>query len=227
MMMKRVIPIFALLLATLSAFAVQRNIEQMKAAAERASGGSQARQYAELAKYLVDIADQQFTQGNNEQAHATMQDVVNYSAKARDASIRSHGKLKDTEIILRETQRRGDPKMSAGRGQRIHDLLEDFTAILDEVNDNLDQYQGRPLSKDDRKDFKKGLKEVIEADGKFELKLRTLKSATETDPQMKREASDFQFVLQDAMEALKSNADMAREYMADKESDNTGTTKKK
>jgi|SRR5438270_3971828 len=106
MMMKRVIPIFALLLATLSAFAVQRNIEQMKAAAERASGGSQARQYAELAKYLVDIADQQFTQGNNEQAHATMQDVVNYSAKARDASIRSHGKLKDTEIILRETQRR-------------------------------------------------------------------------------------------------------------------------
>ncbi|PYP90944.1 MAG: hypothetical protein DMG65_09465 [Candidatus Angelobacter sp. Gp1-AA117] len=124
-------------------------------------------------------------------------------------------------------QMRTDPKMSPGRGQRIHDLLEDFTAILDEINDNVDQYEGRPLSKDDRKDFKKGLKEVIEADGKFELKLRTLKSATETDPQMKKEASDFQFVLQDAMEALKSNADMAREYMADKESDNTGTTKKK
>jgi len=129
--------------------------------------------------------------------------------------------------LLAIDQMRSDPKMSAGRGQRIHDLLEDFTAILDEVNDNLDQYQGRPLNKDDRKDFKKGLKEVIEADGKFELKLRTLKSATETDPQMKREAADFQFVLQDAQEALKSNADMAREYMSDKDSDNAGAGKKK
>ena len=89
-----------------SALAVQRNIEQMKASAERASGGSQARQYAELAKYLVDVADQQFTQANVEQAQATIQEVVNYCLKARDASLKSHGKMKETEIILRETQRR-------------------------------------------------------------------------------------------------------------------------
>src|SRR5437660_4693553 len=106
MIMKKSIPIIALLLVSLGAFAFQRNIEQMKAAAERASGGNQAKQYAELAKYLVDIADQEFTQGNNEQAHATMKDVVNYSSKARDAAIQSHGKMKDTEIILRETERR-------------------------------------------------------------------------------------------------------------------------
>src|SRR5947209_18982384 len=105
MIMKRIIAIIALLLAGLSSFAVQRNIEQMKAAAERASGGDQAKQYAELAKYLVDIADQEFTQGNNEQAHATMKDGVNYSSKARDAAIQAHGKKKDTEIILRETER--------------------------------------------------------------------------------------------------------------------------
>jgi hypothetical protein len=106
MIMKKSIPIVVLLLAGLSASAFQRNIEQMKAAAERASGGNQAKQYAELAKYLVDIADQQFTQGNVEQAHATMRDVANYAAKAHDASLQSHGKMKDTEIILRETQRR-------------------------------------------------------------------------------------------------------------------------
>src|SRR5205823_3525620 len=76
-----------------------------------------------------------------------------------------------------------------------------------------------PLTKDDRKDFKKGLKEVIEADDKFELKLRTLKSAIDTDPLTKKEAHEFQFALQDAQEALKSNADMAREYMSEKESD--------
>ena len=106
MSIKRFIPIVTLLLVSLSASAFQRNIEQMKAAAERATGGNQAKQYAELAKYLVDVADQQFTQGNVEQAHATMRDVANYAAKANDASLQSHGKMKDTEIILRETQRR-------------------------------------------------------------------------------------------------------------------------
>jgi len=113
-------------------------------------------------------------------------------------------------------QVRVDPKLAKDRGKQIHDLLEDFTALLDEINDNLDQYQGRPLSKDDRKDFKKGLKEVIEADERFDLKLRTLQSATQTDPEARKEYPDFRFVLQDAQEALKSNADVAREYMQDK-----------
>src|SRR5690242_16920082 len=106
MIMKRSVSIIALLLVSLGASAFQRNLEQMKAAAERATGGNQAKQYAELAKYLVDIADHQFTQGNVEQAHATMLDAANYAAKAHDVSIQSHGKTKDAEIILRETQRR-------------------------------------------------------------------------------------------------------------------------
>jgi hypothetical protein len=114
-------------------------------------------------------------------------------------------------------QLRSDPKFSDGRGKKIHDLLEDFTAILDEINDNLDTYQGRPLNKDDKKNFRKGLKEVIEADDKFDLKLRALKSAMDTDPTTQKESADFQFVLQDAQEALKSNADMARAYMTEKD----------
>jgi hypothetical protein len=121
-------------------------------------------------------------------------------------------------------QLRADPKFADGRGRKIHDLLEDFTAILDEINDNLDTYQGKPLTKDDRKDFKKGLKDVVEADDKFDLKLRTLKSAAETDAQTKKEATEFQFALQDAQEALKSSGDMAREYMSEKSSD-AGTKK--
>ncbi len=108
---------------------------------------------------------------------------------------------------------RTDPKQAAGRGQRIHDLLEDFTSMIDEINDNLDQYQGRPLSKEDRKDFHKGLKEVIEADARFEAKLKALKSASDADPQTRTEARDFHFALDDAEDALKSNADVAREYI--------------
>ena len=122
-------------------------------------------------------------------------------------------------------QLRSDPKLADGRGKKIHDLLEDFTAILDEINDNLDTYEGRPLDKSDQKDFKKGLKDVIEASDKFDLKLRTLKSATETDPQAKKESVDYGFALADAQEAVKSSADMAREYLSEK--DKEGETAKK
>jgi hypothetical protein len=124
-------------------------------------------------------------------------------------------------------QMRSDPKLAEGRGKKIHDLLEDFTAILDEINSNLDMYAGRPLNKDDKKDFRKGIKTVIEADDKFELKLRTLKSAVDTDPQAKAESQDYHYVLQDAEDALKSSADVAREYMNDKTEDKAATDPKK
>lgn len=106
-----------------------------------------------------------------------------------------------------------DPKQAADRGKQIHDLLEDFTSLVDEINDNLDQYESRPLDKDTVKKYHKALKELIDADGRFDIRLNALKSASETDPVTKKEAPDFRFVLQDAMDSLKSNADMAREYM--------------
>src|SRR5450631_2429888 len=57
--------------------------------------------------------------------------------------------VKFTEArLLSIDQMRSDAKQADGRGQRIHDLLEDFTSLMDEINDNLDQYQGRPLSTD-------------------------------------------------------------------------------
>ena len=123
-------------------------------------------------------------------------------------------------------QQRADPKLADGRGKRIHDLIEDFTAILDEINDNLDTYQGRPLDKDDRKAFRKGLKEVIEAGDRWELKLNALKTASETDPQTRREDVDFHFALQDALDALKSSTDLAREYMETKDKDQEPVKKK-
>jgi hypothetical protein len=129
--------------------------------------------------------------------------------------------------LLAIDQMRADPKLTEGRGQKVHDLLEDFTAILDEINSNLDMYAGRPLNKDDKKDFRKGLKAVIEADDKFELKLRTLKSAVDSDPQAKIEYQEYHYVLQDAEDALKSSADVAREYMNDKDQDKEEASGKK
>src|SRR5436305_2431649 len=118
-----------------------------------------------------------------------------------------------------------DPKQASDRGKQIHDLLEDFTNLIDEINDNLDQYEARPLDKDTVKQYHKGLKELIDADARFDQRLNALKSASETDPVTKKEAPDFRFVLQDAMESLKSDADMAREYM-ETTHEQKGSTKK-
>jgi hypothetical protein len=122
-------------------------------------------------------------------------------------------------------QLRGDPKQAAGRGAKVHDLLEDFTSLIDEINDNLDQYEGRGLSKDDQKDFHKGLKEVITAEQRFRARLRTLRHEMETDPQTRTESKDYSFVLQDAEDALKSSLDIAQEYSKDK--DDKAAEKKK
>lgn len=108
-------------------------------------------------------------------------------------------------------QIRVDPKLGNERGPRIHDLLEDFTSLLDEISDNLDQYETRKMDKDATKLYHKGLKELIDADERFDLKLKAIKASTESDPVMKKLSVDFRFVLQDAEEALKSSADSARE----------------
>lgn len=136
----------------------------------------------------------------------------------REAALQPNKRLRlfikfaDARLVAID-QLRADPKLGDGRGQKIHDLLEDFTAIIDEINDNLDQYQGRPLDQDDRADFRDGLKAYVAATDGFDLKLKTLHAAIQNEPQARKDAKDFQFALQDAEDALKSSLDIAREYL--------------
>src|SRR5258707_13922352 len=52
--------------------------------------------------------------------------------------------IKFTEARLASIdQVRVDPKLGNDRGRQIHDLLEDFTNLVDEINDNLDQFEAR------------------------------------------------------------------------------------
>ncbi len=95
-----------LTMLALPAWSAQRSIEGLKEEADHAQGGHQAKLCSELAKYLVGIANQQFSEGSNQQAQGTVQDVLKYAEKARDAAVKSHDNLKQTEIHLRETQRR-------------------------------------------------------------------------------------------------------------------------
>ena len=98
--------IAALLMLATTTVLAQRNIEGLKDEADHAQGGHQAKLASDLTGYLIGIADQQFTTGNNQEAQATVQDILKYAQMARDAAVKSHNHLKETEIKLRETQRR-------------------------------------------------------------------------------------------------------------------------
>lgn len=123
-------------------------------------------------------------------------------------------------------QARTDPKQAQGRAAKIHDLLQDVTALLDEINDNLDTYAGQTLDKDQHKQFRKGVNDVVEATGRWNTRLKALRNAIQMDPQAKAESHTYLFALQDAEDALKSCAESAREYAEKKDEGKDASTKK-
>ena len=116
-------------------------------------------------------------------------------------------------------QLRADPKQADGRGKQVHDLLEDITALLDEIDNNLDTYSGEKMEKDVHKEFIKGLREVMHACEGWDAKLKALKSADDTDTPARRKFQNYMFVLQDAQDALNSTTDIARQYAEESDAD--------
>ena len=131
--MRTLVGTCVLLTCALAIYAAQKNLDQMKAEADRAEGGHQAKLCAELAQLLVPIADQQFTEGNVVEAQKTVQEILNYATKARDASINSRSKMKETEITLRTAQR----KLEALK----RTLAADDRPPLDAVEKKLEQFR--------------------------------------------------------------------------------------
>jgi hypothetical protein len=99
-------------------------------------------------------------------------------------------------------QLRADPKSAKDRPMQIHDLLQDFTALLDEIDDNVDMYGSH------KTDMRKGLKLVIEADSEWQLQLRKLKEQSPPE-----ELDQYSFVLTNAIEAVKDTADSTRKEL--------------
>ena len=123
---------------------------------------------------------------------------------------------KRLKLILKFTRARmatleqiqGDPRlMAADRGNQVHNLLEDITSLTDELDDNIDDYMDKKL------DIRKALKEVIEADTDFQLKLRTLHDRAMSS----KEFSNFNFALQTATEAVNGSLDSARQSLQEQE----------
>ena len=110
-----------------------------------------------------------------------------------------------TARMLAIQQVLADPKLK-DRPKQIHDLLDDFNYLNDELDDNLDMYTRHG------DDFRKALKLAIEAYSDWQLKLRALKQNS-TPADLKQ----YGFVLETAIESVNSGADTTRELLAEQE----------
>ncbi len=130
----------------------------------------------------------------------------------RDTAVEPEARLKLYVKFARARldtleQLRSDPK-TTDRGSTIHDRLQDFLDVYDELNDNVDTYADR------RWDLRKALKGVIEADTEFQAKLRAVQDAANTPP---AEFRQYQFVLSSALEAVDSSVQDHRHLLAEQE----------
>jgi hypothetical protein len=123
-----------------------------------------------------------------------------------DARLKLYVKFSRDRMIKLE-QMRSDPKTTE-RGRQTHDMLEDFLAVYDELNDNIDMYVGR------KDDIRKPLKLVIEADTEFQAKLRALKDSVNSNA---AEAKQYEFLLTDALDTVDSSTDDHRKTVAEVE----------
>jgi hypothetical protein len=130
----------------------------------------------------------------------------------RDAMLAPDTRLKlyvefSRDRMTKLEQMRSDPK-TKDRASQTHDMLEDFLAVYDELNDNIDMYVGR------KDDIRKPMKVIIEADTEFQSKLRALKSSANTKPD---EVRQYEFLLTDALDTVDSSADDHRKTAAEVE----------
>ena len=128
----------------------------------------------------------------------------------RDAMLDPDERLKlyvrfSRDRMTKLEQMRSDPK-TTDRARQTHDMLEDFLGVYDELNDNIDMYVGR------KDDIRKPLKLIIEADTEFQSKLRALKNAADANAV---EASQYEFLLTDALDTVDSSADDHRKTVAE------------
>jgi hypothetical protein len=130
----------------------------------------------------------------------------------RDAMLEPDQRLKLYVTFARDRmtkleQMRADPKTTE-RARQTHDMLADFLAVYDELNDNIDMYVGR------KDDIRKPLKLIIEADTEFQSKLRAVKDAANTDA---AESKQYEFLLSNAIETVDTSADDHRSTVTEVE----------
>src|SRR5277367_6440311 len=84
--------------------------DKLKARADAAHGGDQAKLCLEYARVELENSNALFTDGQVDKGQAAIGEVVDYSRKGADAAAASGKQLKETEIKLRKL------------GERMHDI---------------------------------------------------------------------------------------------------------
>src|SRR5277367_5991173 len=133
-------------------------------------------------------------------------DQLRDSAMYADVRLRLYTEFARARLVSLE-QMRNDPK-AKDRGQQTHDRLQEFLDIYDELNQNIDNFNDR------KEDLRKPLRVVIEADNEFQAKLLALKSAGNVQP---KEAEQYRFLLDNALEAVGNGAQDHRQLLAEQE----------
>jgi hypothetical protein len=100
------------LVLSVVALAGNETASELKARADSAHDGEQAKLCVEYAQRELEDANALFTDGQVDKAQAEIREVVEYARKAANAASSSGKHLKDTEIKLRKVQ------------ERLHDVGE-------------------------------------------------------------------------------------------------------
>lgn len=114
--------------------------------------------------------------------------------------IKFAGERLDTVEVLQKEQQ---PK---GRGERVRDSLQDFTQLMDELDDNIDDYVQK------QSDMRKGLTEVVNAEEGFDRRLKAIKDRGQ-DPKLADEYAVYNFALQDATDAVELSLDDSKKTL--------------
>lgn len=90
----------------LMAAAKNESLPELKAKADAAHGGEQAKLCLQYAEAELEFANQLYTKGDVEQAQAAIASVMDCARKGADAARSSGKRLKQTEIELRRLEKR-------------------------------------------------------------------------------------------------------------------------
>lgn len=106
-------------------------------------------------------------------------------------------------------QLRAAPKPPADRGARIHDLLEDVSELVDEIDRNLGSFAHR------KEDIRKALHLIEVMNSEFQFKLHALHQ--EADDPNNKEAAEFKYAVDDAQDSVRACVEDARDVLAEQE----------
>ncbi len=112
-------------------------------------------------------------------------------------------------------QARAQEKSDANSPRALHDLMENFLAVYDELDENIGMYEDR------KSDLRKALKPVLAADSEFHARLEGLQHNLTAE-----ERTECDFVISSIIEAVTSGAIEHKKLLTEQEA-SAGNKKKK